>query len=73
MALSAKKKEEAAITAPAFKESVYTAGELAACSKELFGARSECVTASMKEAGKERATVKEAREIIQRFLSKEVK
>lgn len=73
MAVSAKKKEEGAMTAPQFKESVYMVSELAACSKELFGTRSECVTASMKEAGKERAAVKEAREIIQRFLSKEVK
>lgn len=55
------------------KESVYSADELAANAKKIFGTRQECVTAALRAAGKSRCTVSEAKEIVEKFLKREVK
>ena len=52
-------------------ETVYTAEELSNAS-ERFGTRKECV-AALKYYGKDKATLKEAKELVNKFLSKEVK
>ena len=38
-----------------------------------FGTRKECVAAALKYYGKDRATVKETKELVSKFMSKEVK
>lgn len=53
-------------------EPVYSAEELSNAA-DRFGTRKECVAAALKYYGKDRATVKEAKELINKFLSKEVK
>lgn len=55
------------------QESVYSASELAANAKQVFGTRQECVAAALKAAGKTECTIAEANEIVKRFLKKEVK
>lgn len=55
------------------RESVYSANELAANAKKVFGTRQECVLSALKAAGKSECTVSEAREIVRKFLKKEVK
>lgn len=60
------KKHEAKI------ESVYTAKELAQAYK-IFDTSYEIVATALKMAGKEAATVKEAKDIIEKFKTKEVK
>lgn len=55
------------------QESVYSAGELAANAKKVFGTRQECVAAALKAAGKMECTVCEAKEIVEKFLKREVK
>ncbi len=57
---------------PKVQESTYTAAELAAAHK-TFGTSYEIVATAMKLSGKERATAKEAKEIIENFKNKEVK
>lgn len=59
--------------AKAPKESVYKVSELAANAKAVFGTRPECVTAALREDGKEEYTVSEAKVAVQKFLKKEVK
>lgn len=54
------------------QESVYTARELADNARELFGTRPECVTAALKAANKESCTVSEAKEIVGKFMKREV-
>lgn len=54
-------------------EPEYSAPELAANAKTLFGTRPECVAAALKAAGKEKTTVSEAGNIVGAFLKKEVK
>lgn len=56
-------------------ESVYSVDELAEYSNKVFGlnVRSECVVAAFKNAGKESATIAEAKEIVGTFMKKEVK
>ena len=56
-----------------FQESVYSASELAANAKKVFGTRQECVAAALKAAGKTECTVTEAKEIVGKFLKREVK
>lgn len=51
---------------------VYSAEELSDAAGR-FGTHKECVAAALKYYGKDRATVKEAKELINKFLSKEVK
>lgn len=55
------------------KESAYSVSELAANAKKIFGTRQECVAAALKAAGKTECTVTEAKEIVGKFLRREVK
>ncbi len=68
VAQEAPKKEQ-----KASQESVYPASELAANAKKVFGTRQECVAAALKAAGKAECTVTEAKEIVEKFLKREVK
>jgi hypothetical protein len=75
---TAETKAEVAQEAPkkeqkAPQESVYPASELAANAKKVFGTRQECVAAALKAAGKMECTVTEAKEIVEKFLKREVK
>lgn len=54
-------------------ESVYTAAELAAAAQSVFKVMPECVTAALMRAGKDKATISEAKEIVKKFMEKEVK
>lgn len=54
-------------------ESVYTLEELAGSSRQLFGVREECVIAALKAAGIMNCTVSKAKEIIEKFINREVK
>lgn len=54
------------------RESAYPVAELAAGAKKVFGVRQECVLAALKAAGKPEYTVAEAKEIVERFLKREV-
>ncbi len=54
------------------KKPVYPAGEFAANARKTFGTRPECVLTALKAAGKAECTVSEAREIVERFLRREV-
>ena len=53
-------------------EPAYSAEELSNAA-DRFGTRKECVAAALKYYGKDRATVKEAKELVNKFMSKEVK
>lgn len=53
------------------QESVYTAAELADACKTLGAAR-EAVIVALKLAGKEAATLREAKEIVHQFMNREV-
>lgn len=55
------------------KEAVYTANELAQAAEKLFGVMPECVTAAFRTEGKAEATKTEAKAIVKKYLSKEVK
>lgn len=55
------------------QESVYPVKELAANARKIFGTRQECVIAALKVSGKSECTVSEAKKIVEKFLSKEVK
>lgn len=55
------------------QESVYSANELAANARKLFGTRQECVVAALRAAGKSECTVSETKKIVEKFLKKEVK
>lgn len=55
------------------QEPDYPASELAANAKKAFGTRQECVAAALKAAGKAECTVAEAKEIVEKFLKREVK
>jgi hypothetical protein len=54
-------------------ESVYTVSELAGNARSVFGTMQECVVAALKTDGKAEYTVSEAKEIVSKFLQKEVK
>lgn len=54
------------------QQSVYSVSELAANAKGLFATRQECVMTALKAAGKTEYTVTEAKEIVERFLKREV-
>lgn len=62
--------KEAATAAPT--ESVYSASELAANHK-MFGVNRDIVVVALRKAGKESATFKETKTIIDKFKNKEVK
>ena len=55
------------------KESAYPVSDRAAYAKKIFGTRQECVSAALRAAGKAECTVSEAKEIVEKFLKKEVK
>lgn len=55
------------------KAPVYSSRELMDNAKDIFNTRQECVGAALKAAGKEECTVAEAKEIVRKFLKKEVK
>ncbi|MBQ6091356.1 MAG: hypothetical protein IJL07_08850 [Lachnospiraceae bacterium] len=55
------------------QESVYTVAEFAENSDKLFNTKPECVVAALRAAEKETCTLSEAREIVDKFLKKEVK
>ena len=57
----------------AASDPVYSASEFAANAKKIFGTRQECVLVALKTAGKSECTVSEAKEIVEKFLGKEVK
>lgn len=59
-------------TKAASTESVYTASELAENHK-LFGVNREIVVIALRKAGKKSASFTEAKDIIDKFKSKEVK
>lgn len=65
--------DQAPKKAKAAKEPVYTAGEFAANAGKIFGTRQECVVAALKAVGKSECTVSEAKEIVGKFLKREVK
>lgn len=54
------------------QESVYPVTELAANARKVFGVRQECVEAALKAAGKTKCTVTEAKEIVEKFMKREV-
>lgn len=53
-------------------ESVYTAAELIAAAKTVFHASPDIVTAALRVAGVNKATVQEATRIVEDFRKKEV-
>lgn len=55
------------------RESKYSVNELAANAKKVFETRKECVVAALKAAGVSECTVTEARMIVRKFLTKEVR
>ncbi len=54
-------------------ESVYTLEELSGSARQLFGVREECIVAALKAVNITECTVSKAKEIIENFISKEVK
>ncbi len=55
------------------QESVYSLQELVENAKKVFGTKPECVAAALLAANKTECTVSEAKEIVNKFLKKEVK
>lgn len=55
------------------QEAVYSLGEFAASARKIFETRQECVVAALKAAGKTECTISEAKEIVDKFLKREVK
>lgn len=55
------------------QEAVYSLGEFAASARKIFETRQECVVAALKSAGKTECTISEAKEIVDKFLKREVK
>lgn len=51
----------------------YTVEELVAASTNVFGVPSECAVAAFKNCGKTEMTVAEAKQLIDKFMKKEVK
>lgn len=54
------------------QESLYTIEEFSQNSEILFKAKPECVMAALRVGGKENYTLSEAKEIVEKFLKKEV-
>ncbi|MBQ6207253.1 MAG: hypothetical protein IJK52_09245 [Oscillospiraceae bacterium] len=73
------KKTEAAESvtpaAPETAEAAYTVGEFAANAGKLFGKRAnaDLVTAAFKVGGRQTATLSEAKDIVGKFMNREVK
>ncbi len=53
-------------------ETAYKAAELAAQARPMFGTTQEVVKAALRAAGKDAATVAEAKTIVKEFLEREV-
>ena len=53
-------------------ESVYTIEELSANARQLFDVRTECAIAALKAAAIKACTISKAKEIIKKFMEKEV-
>lgn len=70
---TAEKQEVKPVVKVENQESKYTAAEFAQNAKELFKTRPECVVAALRAAEKETCTLSEAKEIVEKFLKKEVK
>lgn len=64
--------EDRTKTEPTAQESTYTVDELARAHKSL-GTSYEIVKVALKQAGKDRATIAEAKDIIETFKKREVK
>lgn len=64
--------EDRTKTEPTAQESTYSVDELARAHKSL-GTSYEIVKVALKQAGKDRATISEAKEIVERFKTREVK
>ena len=60
--LSSQKKEKPGYTLAEFVENA-----------SVFGTRRECVVAAMRQAGKQEATLEEAKKIVQEYITREVK
>lgn len=78
MAEKLKKTETAEAVAPAAQETTeaaYTVNEFAANAEKLFGKRAnaDLVTAAFKLEGKASATLSEAKDIVEKFISREVR
>lgn len=56
------------------KEALYSAEEFAACAGTLFGNRvtKELVEAALEQAGKQRTTITQAKQIVEKFKIREV-
>ena len=54
-------------------EVTYSIKDFAGQAKRMFGTTPEAVTAALRLAGKEAATIEEAKKIVKEFLEKEVK
>lgn len=65
------KKQPAARAVPA--ESRYTMAELIGASKTVLGVPRECAVAAFKDIRKDTMTVNEAKEIVNKFMKKEVR
>lgn len=65
--------EEKTRKEPESKESIYTAKELANNARKLFNTRPECVAAALKSAKKECCSISETKEIVKKFMKKEIK
>lgn len=63
----------AAEAAPQSTASKYTTHELEYASAKVFGVPRECAVAAFKDCGKTEMTVEEAKQIIDKFMKKEVK
>lgn len=64
--------EDRTKTEPVAQESTYSVDELARAHKSL-GTSYEIVKVALRQAGKDRATITEAKEIVERFKTREVK
>lgn len=53
-------------------ESIYSVQELTEANEKVFGVKRECVVAALKEKGKDKLTLTEAKKIVSDFLKREV-
>lgn len=65
-------KQETKEKASAGNKPVYKVDELAAKARQIFGTTPEVVTVALNSAGKETATVDEAKAAVKAFLEREV-
>lgn len=77
--MSIKKEEMAAPEAAAAKteaqakEDIYSADELVGAARSIFKVEPECVRAALNYAGKNGASLTEAKKLVNKFMNKEVK